>query len=102
MAVQKVVQGDIGTTLRFNIIDQDKKVVNLTGATVTLYIERPDTTLVKNCSIVGAASGIAQYVGIANDFSLGDSTYFLTVNVQLPTGGQFTAVDKAPLSVVAK
>lgn len=102
MSVQKVVQGDVGTTLRFNIIDQDKKVVNLTGATVTLYIERPDTKLTKACTIVGAASGIAQYVSVANDFSLGDSTYFLTVNVQLPSGGQFTAIDKIPLSVVSK
>ncbi len=101
MSVQKVVQGDIGTTLRFNIIDQDKKIVNLTGATVTLYIERPDVTLTKSCSIVSAATGLAQYVTVANDLALGDATYFLTVNVQLPTG-QFTAIEKAPLSVLLK
>ena len=101
MSVQKVVQGDIGTTLRFNIIDQDKKIVNLTGATVTLYIERPDTTLTKQCTIVSAATGLAQYVTVVNDLSLGDTTYFLTVNVQLPTG-QFTAIEKAPLSVLLK
>lgn len=101
MAVQKVVQGDVGTALRFTIIDQDKKVVNLTGATITLYIERPDTTLTKSCSIIGAASGIVQYTTVTGDFSLGDCTYFLSVNVQLPTG-QFTAIDKSPLSVLSK
>lgn len=101
MAVQKVVQGDVGTALRFTIIDQDKKVVNLTGATVTLYIERPDTTLTKSCSVIGAASGIVQYTTVAGDFSLGDCTYFLSVNIQLPTG-QFTAIDKSPLSVLSK
>lgn len=101
MSVQKVVQGDIGTALRFNIIDQDRKVVNLTGATITLYIERPDTTLTKSCTIISAVTGVAQYTTVAGDLSLGDSTYFLTVNVQLPTG-QFTAIDKLPLSVLPK
>lgn len=101
MSVQKVVQGDVGTALRFNIIDQDRKAVNLAGATVTLYIERPDVTLTKACTVISAATGLAQYVTIANDLSLGDTTYFLTVNVQLPTG-QFTAIDKAPLIVLSK
>ncbi len=101
MSAQKVVQGDVGTALRFTILDQDKKIVNLTGATVTLYIERPDITLTKQCNIIGAASGIVQYTTVSGDFSLGDCTYFLSVNVQLPSG-QFTAIEKSPITVVSK
>jgi hypothetical protein len=99
MAVQKVVQGDTGTKFRFNIVDQNNNIVNLSGATVMLYIERPDVTLEKTCQIIGAASGIAEYVTTSNDLSVGDTTYFLTVNVQLSTGS-FTAISKTPISVL--
>lgn len=101
MHIPKVVQGDVGTRLRFNITDQNRAIVNLTGATVTLYIQRPDVTLTRSCSVIGAASGLAEYTTIAGDLSVGNCIYYLKVNVQLPTG-QFTAIDKFPISVLPK
>jgi hypothetical protein len=100
MAIQKVVQGDIGTALRFNIIDQDKNIVNLAGTTVTLYIQRSDTTLTKNCTIISSTNGIAQYNAVSGDFSIGDDTYYMTVTVGFSSGYQFTAIDSIPLQVI--
>jgi hypothetical protein len=100
MAIQKVVQNDIGTALRFTITDQNKKVVNLTGTTNTLYIQRSDTILTKACDIISAANGIVQYNTVAGDLSIGDDTYYLTVKVGFTSGYQFTAIESIPLYVV--
>jgi hypothetical protein len=103
MAIQKVVQGDIGTALRFTILDQDKKVVDLTGTTVTLYIKRSDTTLIKTLTyptnIIAPTSGIVQYNTVSGDLEIED-TYTLTVKVGFTTGYQFTAIDSIPLQVI--
>jgi hypothetical protein len=100
MAIQKVVQNDIGTALRFTILNQDKKIVDLTGTTTTLYIQRSDTTLVKTCTLVSTTTGIVQYASQSGDFSIGDDTYTLTVKVSFPSGNQFTAIDSVPLQVI--
>jgi len=101
MVPTKIRQGDIGTSLRFTIIDQDKKVVNVSGCTVSLYIQRSDTVLTKTCTILDGINGLVQYTSIEDDFSVGDDTYQLTVNVAFPTTGyQFTAIQDFPVYVV--
>lgn len=101
MTPLKVRQGDIGTSLRFTIVDQDKKTVNITGCTVTLYITRSDTVLTKTCTILDAINGLVQYTTVSGDFEVGDDTYSLTVKVTFPTtGSQFTAIQDYPVYVV--
>ena len=101
MVPTKIRQGDIGTSLRFTIIDQDKKVVNVSGCSISLYIQRSDTVLTKACTILDGINGLVQYTTVADDFSVGDDTYQLTVNVAFPTtGSKFTAIQDFPVYVV--
>lgn len=101
MVPSKIRQGDVGTSLRFTIIDQDKKTVDVSGCTVSLYIQRSDTVLTRTCTILDGANGLVQYTTTANDFSIGDDTYLLTVNVAFPTtGARFTAIQDVPVYVV--
>lgn len=47
---------------------------NLTGATVTLLLRRPDgTTATKTATVVNAAGGVAEYTGLTTDLDVSGS-----------------------------
>jgi len=100
MVPQKLVQNDVGTILKFTILDQDKNVVNVSGTTVTLYIQRSDTVLAKTCTPVDATNGIVQYTIQSGDLSIGDDTYTLTVQVGFTSGDRFTAINSIPVEIL--
>jgi hypothetical protein len=106
MAVQKVVQGDSGTLLKFTILDQNGKVVDLTDATeVKLIIERSDATVIRGGTFVtinDATAGLVSYTTYSNDFPTGNDTVYLKLYVYYSDASHFITPKAIPINVVAQ
>ena len=61
--------GNVGSILRFTVVDQDAAVVNVSAATLTLYFRSPQNkVLTKSGALTGSGTdGIIQYTTIAGD-----------------------------------
>ena len=74
----EVVQNDYGYELQFKIVDAEGNPVDLTGATVKIFIAEPGAAKAKvssTCYIVDAQNGLCRYIVQEGDFNEAPKTY---------------------------
>ena len=97
-------KGDIGTRFKCKIVDQDKKVIDLSGASVReILFKKPDAaTLVKQAALSGdGADGYIEYISIAGDLNVvGD--WKIQAYVKTPEGEWSTDLEVFKVSTNIK
>ena len=66
-------KGDIGTRFKCKIVDQDKNIVDLSGASVReILFKKPDTTtMAKVAALSGdGTDGYIEYISVADDLNV--------------------------------
>lgn len=88
--MNQLVQNDFGITLSFTVNKESGSPRDLTNDTVTLKINRPNSTVTQTCTITDPINGVCQYTLQDGDLSE-KGTYFLEVQAS-GTGYRYTSV----------
>ena len=93
MAFQLQV-GNVGSLIRMTVVDQDGEPVDVSAATLTLYLRRPDdSVLVKTPTLTsGGVDGRIQYATVANDLIKPGGPYSLQVKVVIGGNTYFSTI----------
>ena len=89
--------GDIGTSIRMTIKDQDENIINLNGNTsLQLVIKRPNGTILTKTATLftDGTDGIMEYQTISGDFNESGS-YLFQGYVVFPNGQWYTSSTKS-------
>lgn len=72
MARQEVHLGDIGTSFRATVMDQDGTVVDISSATRTMKFLKPDRTVIEKPAalVTDGTDGQMEYVTVSGDLDM--------------------------------
>jgi len=97
----KVIKDDKGYDLNFTLKDNEGVVVNLTGATLLLKVQKPGAAALKfsgSMSIVSAEAGTCKYTVLATNFdTAGD--YYAEIEATYGGGSQIITFPDIVISV---
>lgn len=93
MPANEIHVDDVGTTFSFTIGDENGLPVNLSGVDISIYLKKPDNSLVtKTPTLVNSGvGGEMQYIAVAGDLNL-HGIYGLQAYLNFGLSGWYTDV----------